>query len=497
VALGIACAGGQSPSGLERVQQTGVLRWGGDLQGGEPYVFEDPGRPGELAGFEVEIAAALARQLGVRAAFVQNDWSTLVPSLERGTFDIALNGLEVTPARALRIRFTRPYYVFAERLVARAGDRRVRDLASLRGLRVGTLAGSLAWDLLETAGAIRVPYEGQDEPFIDLAQGRTDAVLLDDIIVDRYGKRPGLAVVGNVAEGQYAIGVRARDETLARAVDQALGQIARGGELRSILARYGLDGGVTRAHDDNLVGERGDPRQTRAGTGVPAGATARGRRIGAHQIALFLQGVAVTLSVSVGAMTIAMLGGLLLAVARLPSPLGWRRVARVAATGYVELFRGTPVLLQLFVIYYGLAGVLRLDAYAAAILGLGLNYAAYEAEIYRAGIQAVARGEIEAAHALGMSGALAFRRVVLPQALRFSLPGIANDFIALLKDSSLVSVITVVELTKRMTIVAAETGDWVLPGVLCALLYLALSYPLSRLARWIEARLGARPGAVP
>jgi polar amino acid transport system substrate-binding protein len=481
VALGVACASAQPGSGLERVQQSGVLRWGGDLQGGEPYVFEGPG--GELTGFEVELAAALARQLGVRARFVQNDWSTLVPSLERGTFDIVLNGLEVTPARALRIRLTRPYYVFAERLVARSGDRRVRDLASLGGLRVGTLAGSLAWDLLGAAGAVRVPYEGQDEPFIDLAQGRTDAVLLDDIIVDRYGKRPGLAVVGDVAEGQYAIGVRAEDETLARAVDQALERIAVGGELRAILARYGLEG----------------PRQARAATGVPsapAAATARGRRIGAHQIALFGQGVAVTLAVSLGAMTIAMLGGLLLAVARLPSPLGWRRVVRAAATAYIEVFRGTPVLLQLFVIYYGLAGLLRLDAYSAAILGLGLNYAAYEAEIYRAGFQAVPRGEIEAAHALGMSGALALRRVVLPQALRFSLPGIANDFIALLKDSSLVSVITVVELTKRMTIVAAETGDWVLPGVLCALLYLALSYPLSRLARWVEARLGARPGAV-
>src|SRR5205814_8408484 len=118
---------------------------------------------------------------------------------------------------------------------------------------------------------------------------------------------------------------------------------------------------------------------------------------------------------------------------------------------------GTPVLLQLFVIYYGLAGVFPLGAYAAAILGLGLNYAAYEAEIYRAGIQAVPRGEVEAAHALGMTGALTLRRVVLPQAFRFSLPGIANDFIALLTDSSLASVLTVVELTKRLTLAAART----------------------------------------
>jgi polar amino acid transport system substrate-binding protein len=478
--LAAGCSPSHEVTALDRIRGSGVLRWGADVQGGEPYAFEDPAHPGALAGFEVEIADALARRLGVKARFVQNDWSTLVPSLERGTFDIALNGLEDTPARARRIRLSRPYYLFAERLVARAGDPRIRDLPSLRGLRVGTLASSLAWDLLEQAGAVRVPYEGVDEPFIDLRQGRTDAVLLDDIIVARYGQRPGLVVVDDVAEGRYAIGIRREDEGLARAIDEALAQMVRAGELRAILARWKLDG----------------PRQERLAAAAPAGApepAARKGRLDPFQVWLFVQAMGVTLAVSLGAMVLAVLGGLGLAVARLPSPLFGRRLLRAAATTYVEVFRGTPVLLQLFVIYYGLAGVLRLGPFAAAILGLGLNYAAYEAEIYRAGIQAVPRGEIEAAHALGMSGALAFRRVVLPQALRFSLPGIANDFIALLKDSALVSVITVVELTKRMTIAAVETGDWVLPGLLCATLYLVLSYPLSRLARRLERVLGAHP----
>jgi polar amino acid transport system substrate-binding protein len=98
-------------------------------------------------------------------------------------------------------------------------------------------------------------------------------------------------------------------------------------------------------------------------------------------------------------------------------------------------------------------------------------------------------GQTEAALSLGMSRGLALRRIVLPQALRIALPGIANDFIALLKDSSLVSVITVVELTKQMTITAVDVRSWVWPGLLCAALYLALSYPLSRLARRLERRL--------
>jgi len=163
------------------------------------------------------------------------------------------------------------------------------------------------------------------------------------------------------------------------------------------------------------------------------------------------------------------------------------------AVFYVEVFRGTPVLLQLYVLYFGLAPLIALDAFTAAVVGLGLNYAAYEAELYRAGLEAVPAGQTEAALALGMSRRQALAHIVLPQALRVALPGIANDFIALLKDTSLVSVITVVELTKQMTITAVYLQSWLLPGLLCAGLYLALSWPLGRLARRLERRLSPVP----
>jgi polar amino acid transport system substrate-binding protein len=484
--LSVACAEGPAPvSGLDRIRQRGHLLWGADIQGGEPYVFEDPERPGRFIGFEADIAEALARELGVAVKLVQNDWSTLVPSLERGTFDIAMNGLEVTEARAQQIAFTRPYYVFDEQLVARVGDARITDLGSLRGKRVGTLTNSLAWDMLENAGAILVPYEGVDEPFADLVNGRTDAVLLDDVIVDRYGNKPGLRVVAEVGQGVYAIGLRTRDADVVQALDRALQGMLESGELAAILKRWRLPGNPT-ALAERLALEPGEAAAS--SRHAPPGAT---WRLSKHQLRLFLEGAGVTLLISSAAMVIAMSLGLLLALARLSSPLAWRRCLAAAASVYIEVFRGTPVLLQLYVIYYGLAELVSLDAFPAAILGLGCNYAAYEAEIYRAGISAVPRGEVEAAHALGMSGVMALRRVVLPQAFRVSLPGVANDFIALLKDSALVSVITVVELTKRMTIASVENRSWIVPGLLCASLYLLMSYPLSRLARRLERRLGA------
>jgi polar amino acid transport system substrate-binding protein len=200
---------------------------------------------------------------------------------------------------------------------------------------------------------------------------------------------------------------------------------------------------------------------------------------------LFVQGALMTLLVSTLAMMVAVPLGLALAVARRWGP-SW---AATLAMGYVEIYRGTPVLLQLYVLYYGLAPIVRVGALTAAVVGLGMNYAAYEAEAYRAGIQAVPRGQTEAALSLGMSLPLLLRRIVLPQAFRHALPNVTNDFIALLKDSSLVSVITVVELTKQMTITAVDVRGWLAPGALCAALYLAMSWPLSLLARRLEARL--------
>ena len=153
-----------------------------------------------------------------------------------------------------------------------------------------------------------------------------------------------------------------------------------------------------------------------------------------------------------------------------------------------ELVRGTPLLLQLFVLYYGLAEAVRLPAFLAALLGLALNYAAYESEIYRGALEAVPAGQLEAGRALGLTELQVLRLVRGPQAFRLALAPMTNDFVALLKDSSLVSVLTVVELTKQTQIFATNVGSWVVPGALCAALYLLMSIPLASLARRLERR---------
>jgi polar amino acid transport system substrate-binding protein len=459
-------------SGLARIRAQGEVRWGGDLQGGEPYVFRDPRDPSTLVGFEVDLVAALAPRLGAPARFVHNDWSNLVPSLERGDFDLIVNGLEDTAALHGRILLSRPYFQFAEQLVVRRGSN-LRTLEALRGRRVGTLASSLAHQILRGRPGIEIVlYGGQEEPYRDLQLQRTDAVLLDSVIAARYGlTKPDLELADpDVARGSYVIGMRKGDEDVKAAVDAALGELEGRGELRRIYQRWHLP--------ELPAGEAA----AAAATDEPPPAT-----FDAAQVGLFFKGAGVTLIVSLVAMALAVPLGLMLALARM---YGGGPV-RFLAHAYVELFRGTPVLLQLYILYYGIAPVVHLSALAAAILGLGLNYGAYEAEVHRAALQAFPVGQGEAAAALGFSRAQALRLVLLPQALRTALPAMTNDLIALLKDSSLVSVITVVELTKQMTITAVDVRSWALPGALCAALYFAMSYPLARLAARLEARLEA------
>jgi polar amino acid transport system substrate-binding protein len=265
--------------------------------------------------------------------------------------------------------------------------------------------------------------------------------------------------------------MRPQDDDLRQAIDRALGAEIASGSWQRTLARWQID----------------SPRQAALAVAPAAAATVGAGRapLSPRQIALFLQGAVVTLLISLAAMALAAPLGLALALVRLGSPR-----LRPFATAYVEIVRGTPVLLQLYVLYYGLADVIALGPWSAAIIGLGLNYAAYEAEIYRGAIQAIPGRQWESALAIGMPRRAVLRHVILPQALRIATPGVTNDFISLLKDSSLVSVLTVVELTKRLTITAVDNGGWLIPGALCAALYFLLGYPLARMARRLEHRRG-------
>jgi polar amino acid transport system substrate-binding protein len=198
---------------------------------------------------------------------------------------------------------------------------------------------------------------------------------------------------------------------------------------------------------------------------------------------LLAQGAIRTLELSVLAMIMAVALGLIIALMRLYTPPPFSQLA----LAFVEIMRGTPLLIQLYFIYYGLPNIgIKLDPFPAALLGLGLNYAAYEAENYRAGILSIPRSQMEAALALGMTRLQSLRHIIVPQAMRLVLPPVTNDFISLLKDSSLVSIITMVELTKVYGQLASTYYDYFGIGLLAAAMYFLIGLPFVRLARFAE-----------
>ncbi|MBI5067385.1 MAG: ABC transporter permease subunit [Deltaproteobacteria bacterium] len=496
LALGAAEPAAPVPDTLDAVRQRGELRWGADAFGGAPYVFQDPWDPNHLVGFEVELAEALARALGVKARPASGAWERLLELLARGDFDVALNGIEVADEKRRVCLLSRPYYAAPERLTVRRGDASApRSLPALAGRTVGTLPGSLAERILTRAGATVRTYDGgQDEIYDDLRLGRTDAVLLDEPVARYYGDvQPELETLpGALGEVRYAVALRPGDGRLRDAVDQALGELARSGALRALYERWGIWNAETAA----LLGDPSPaPRAAvaeaweswRAAVGRPPSWRERLLDRYPRALGLLLRGAGLTLLLTLSSMSLALLLGALLAAARRygPAPLRW------AAVGYVELWRGTPLLVQLIMIYFGLPELgVKLEPFTAGWLALGLNYAAAEAENYRAGLESVPGSQAEVAASLGLGRWQTLRHVVAPQALRISIPPMTNDVIAMLKDSSLVSIVTLTELTKTYSNLAASMRDHLGLGLLVAACYLALGLPLARLGRALEARLG-------
>lgn len=467
-----------------------VLRWGADAEGGAPYEFQDPANPDTLIGFEVDIMETIGRILKRPTQFVQNQWDGLVPGLERGNYDIIISGLEITPDRARVINFSRPYYVTFEQLSVRRENTDISTLDDCRGKKVGTLKGSLAHRILEARGDLKVlSYDGQVNAYEDLMNGRLDAVLMDHIIaLYNVPDQPRLKMVGPpIGRLEYGIGVRKDDWVLLEDINRALDQIIRSGELRRILERWML----WTPQCAELFGDH-SPGSQRA-EAYERHLQSRAQQLTAWEemkqyisyLPLLGKGALVTLELSVLAMALAVTLGLLIALTRLYAP----RIVRALAAAYIELVRGTPLLIQLFLIFYGLPHIgIRFSPTLAAILGLALNYSAYEAENYRAGIQSIPKTQMEAALALGMTRLQALRHVIVPQAMRLVIPPVTNDFIALLKDSSLVSVITMVELTKAYSQLANIHYDYLGIGLLAAAMYFFVGLPFVRLARLAERR---------
>lgn len=468
------------------------LVWGADAEGGAPYIFADPEHPKRQIGFEVDLVHALEKELGRKIVFRQYPFVSLVQGLNVGDFDFAMNGLEITKDRKKKVLFTKPYYTFRLQLTVRADESRFDSLTGIKKFNgvVGTLDNTSAWRYLKQRGIRIREYDDQQNPYADLVQEQIDGVLMD-LPIALYGAKqnrfranpPNVKFVGHIfGTGRYAIAVKKDNVKLKDELDAALMRLEEKGKLREIYRKWKL------WQDDML-----SVNQFREFSRQEDNASETAVRLDQIMI-LLLEGAWMTVQITMLGFLLAMVIGLPVSLIRMyaPPPFSW------LAVGYVEFFRGIPVLLLLIFLYYavpqigtmyGLGNTLKMNPFIAAVIGFGLNYAAYEAEIYRAGISSVAKGQWEAAYSLGMPSTVTFRRIILPQAFRVILPPMTNDLVALFKDTSVVSVIAVVELTKQyMILTRASAGHLLEIALATAGLYLTLSVPLGLLSRHLEKK---------
>lgn len=479
------------------------LRWAADVESGVPNVFFDPKDPEKITGFEYDIAKAIADDLNCDLKFFANDWEMLVPGLQREQYDLILNAIERNTWQRFDhkagISLSIPYYVTHLQLVVLTHSY-MNKFSDCEGKTIGILKQS--WHAENTLKRFSntqiVIYDDEVKAYVDLKNKRLDGVLLD------YPESYYYAAVNKdvrliqepIARLEYSVMVRAEDTQLLSQINASIQRLKNNGTLQSILENWNLWNAETAAEFGSDAAYHSPT--TAFNTYITSVQETQETTHNFYWscLPIFAKAAWITLSISISAMLLALLMGFPLAVMR---TYGCWLVRNMVGL-YIDSVRGTPLLVQLLLIFYGLPTLaphlphplsswICLSPFVAGVLALGINYSAYEAEIYRAGLLSVPTGQMEAARALGMTHYQALWHVVFPQTIRIVIPPVTNDFIMLLQDSSLVSMITIVELTRTYQCLAATYFNYLGTGLLVALFYLLLGFPFILLARRFEKRL--------
>lgn len=516
VMLGLVARPVNAQDGLARIRARGEITMAVD-----PTSPPFDNREGDkLEGFDIDLGDALAKELGVKAHWVPMEWSGVFAAVTTGKVDVVFSGVTITEERKKGYAFTRPYFPSGQALARRKGDLTVttpEKLVADGHSAVAVQQETTGQYAMEKRGmpADRIhKYDTLQDGLLDVRNGRAAAAVAD-LPTLRETLRKGYPELEVVPGGTFVteyLGIVARpaDTELVAALNIALNRVFVNGNYAAAYQKWmrepatadliaRLDSakneGTSIPKDvaENVAKELDRTEPAIAGDSGTGEGQATGSAFAirtdllAKALPLLLQGAGLTLELTLLTLILGIPLGLLLSLTRLSSVPVMPWLAAV----YIEAVRGTPLLMQIYVIYFVLPALhVSLPPFAAGVAALTLNSAAYVAEIFRAGIESIDPGQREAARALGMTGAQAMRWVILPQTIRRVLPPITNEAVALLKDSSLVSVVALAELMRVGKEIATNAGSPTTIYLAVALLYLVMTLPLTAISRKLEARLG-------
>ena len=431
---------------------------------------------GGIEGFDVEIGEGLAKALGVRLRWIDQEWSGVLGSLESGKADLVMAGVTITAERKAKgYLYSRPYFLSGQAIARRKGDASISKPQDLVGKTVAVQAETTGQFAVTKLGVTKqLRFDGIQEGLLDVANGKSAACVGDEPTIKAYlPSYPNIELVGPafVKENLGIVAWKGHVD-LVEEVNRALVAMIADGRYAAAYKKW-IGESFTPALAKELEAQKSEG-SVLTGPSVASSSAGFVFRFDVLRAALprLLQGAVLTLELTALSLVFGVAGGLGLALMRL-SPV---KFLRPFATVYVEIVRGTPLLMQIYVIYFVMPALLpsvfeRIPSFVAGVLALSLNAAAYSSEIFRAGIESIDPGQMEAARSLGMDHKKAMRWVILPQTVRRVLPPLTNEAVALLKDSSLVSVVALAELMRAGKELATDGGSPTTVYLSVALIY--------------------------
>lgn len=440
-----------------------------------PFSFYDD--QGRVTGFDVDVSRQIASRLGKKVEFVTVEWDGILAGLLSGKYDCIISSMAITKERAEKVNFSNPYYISGAQLFVHENKKdEIDSIEDIGEGRIGVVLGETYEQYMRTRHPeINIAtYKGTPDIFQEMDTGRLDGFVTDRLVGMYQIKSAGreYAPAGELLYKEtLAIPTVKSDKKLLADINGALENMSRSGELRRIHMKwFGLPPAM-----------EGTPEMTGAVEQRPD----TGGMSGGTIAKMLAKGFGITLVVAI----ISIVAGFLIS---LPTGIVLNRaggVTRFVVRTVVDFIRGTPVIIQLFFVYYGIAPVLDLNPLLCAIITLSINCASYMAEIIRSGLMAVDPGQQRASKALGLTRFQTFRYVVWPQAFRIAIPTLMNSAVALLKDTALISIISVREVLMEAQSIIAVTFEPMKIFFFVLLMFFIFTYPLMKLAGKLEAKI--------
>lgn len=456
-------AGGEDS--VQRIKEKGTLVVGTSADY-PPYEFttKKNGKT-EYVGFEMDVARQFAKDLGVKLVIKNMDFDSLLVALESHKVDTVIAGMNITPERKKSVDFSKPYYTGHKYfLINKADKNKYKSVKDFAGQKVGAQNGAMEYNLVKE-NIPNVQEKGLakiSSLVLALQSHKVNGVLMDEATAKAYANNNSNLITFNshikIQSGGIAMAFPKGDTSLEAAANQTVAKINK----------------------EDLINKKWIPKASQYMKSYKKHNTVT------SYWTFFAKGVEYTLIITVISVVFGFLLGTLFALMRLSQ----NKLLHGIAVCYIEFIRGTPMLVQIMFVYFGIGAVIQsLPALVAGIIAVSVNSGAYVAEVIRSGIQSLPIGQTEAARSLGMTKKQTFHFVILPQAMRNIWPALGNEFITLLKDSSLVSTIGVGELMYQTQLVQADTYKGVLPLFITMIIYFVLTFTLTRILNYFEGRM--------